>query len=304
MHKKGLRDSVTAGDVVLHEGWLKKQSSGKFQQWHKRYFRLSGHYLTYFADETTDEVKGACDLSTVTLCVHEELCIRMTAPGEELLVRSASAEDAEKWQTSLLLACDAQQQPTAARFTNGGQQQDVAAPGIRTVRVRASRELQFASPWQTADPSGVFGDNGPWLAFDCTARKGDSLITGVTVEPTAAGAASADIVQLSSGTFLHFHRGGDAPALVHIQVYYYNVFYHDACTTHNDDRAGELLFFASTDPTAPPFSRAASSCISSEPPAAVRRRTRRAQTRQHQRVLRRRRDIRWRSRTVPVPAHA
>jgi hypothetical protein len=101
MRKKGLRDSV-ATEAVLREGWLQKQSSGTFKQWQKRYFRLSGHYLTYYADEKTDEVKGACDLNTVTLCVHEELSLRVTAPGGELLLRAASAEDAEKWQTSLL----------------------------------------------------------------------------------------------------------------------------------------------------------------------------------------------------------
>jgi hypothetical protein len=260
MHKKGLRDSVTAGDVALREGWLKKKSHGAFKHWQKRYFRLSGHSLTYYADETTDEVKGACDLNTVTLCVREELSIQVTAPGEELLLRAASDQDAEKWQTSLLLASAASSasasasapalppksspptpppkppaippkpqfnpqtgMPMAAAAPAPGpacglQQDLIAAPGIRTVRVHASRADAGVSPWQTADPSGVFGDNGPWLAFNCTARTGDSLITGVTVEPAAASAASTDIVQLSSGAFLHFHRGGDAPALVHIQV--------------------------------------------------------------------------------------
>jgi hypothetical protein len=130
MHKKGLRDSVQAQDVILREGWLEKQSSGTFKQWQKRYFRLSGHYLTYYADEKTDEVKGACDLNTVTLCVHEELSIRVIAPGQELLLRAALAEDAEKWQTSLLMVCGAQQQLTPAQFTNSGQQQGLAAPGL------------------------------------------------------------------------------------------------------------------------------------------------------------------------------
>jgi hypothetical protein len=157
MRKKDLRDSV-ATEAVLREGWLQKQSSGTFKQWQKRYFRLSGHYLSYYADEKTDEVKGACDLNTVTLCVHEALSIRVTAPGQELLLRAASAEDAEKWQTSLLLACAGKATDSEVSSADAGQPPPSSAAALahKVASVGPRGNLEAARPRVASDGHSIF----------------------------------------------------------------------------------------------------------------------------------------------------
>jgi hypothetical protein len=59
-----------------------------------RYFRQSGHYLSYFLDDLTAEVHAAFDLNNMSVCVADGLALRIQfKDGSELDLRAAAAQD-------------------------------------------------------------------------------------------------------------------------------------------------------------------------------------------------------------------
>ena len=67
-----------------------------------RYFRQSGHYLSYFLDDLTAEVHAAFDLNNMSVCVADGLALRIQfKDGSELDLRAAAAQDLESWRKSI-----------------------------------------------------------------------------------------------------------------------------------------------------------------------------------------------------------
>jgi hypothetical protein len=70
--KRSMRGSLAtshaqAGDVALaHAGFLQKKAHSGIARWQRRYFVLSGHYLSYSQEDThSEEIKGGIDVADI-----------------------------------------------------------------------------------------------------------------------------------------------------------------------------------------------------------------------------------------------
>ena len=92
------RGSVFSNGTV-HDGYLEKQTHGKIKRWQRRHFRLSGHYLAYFATEEDSECKGSMDLNTLReMNVVSAMQIDLLFTGGQKTTLRATSESAMiKW---------------------------------------------------------------------------------------------------------------------------------------------------------------------------------------------------------------